>query len=207
VKEKAVPSYYEIVDGVRLPARLGGHPALDFCNTYAGWDGVASLEYLERFDELALWCGHVRLLDEERIASLRARARREPARAQRILDRARTLRASLYNVLSCGGTARAWRVVDQETRAALPLMRLRPCEDEPRWQVDRSAGLAAPLAAIVWAAGSLLTSEQRSRVRACDGRGCGWLFLDHRGRRRWCSMAACGNRDKVRRFAERHHNV
>lgn len=37
------------------------------------------------------------------------------------------------------------------------------------------------------------------RVRACQR--CGWLFLDSSrgGRRRWCSMSVCGNREKARR--------
>lgn len=41
------------------------------------------------------------------------------------------------------------------------------------------------------------------RVRSC-GR-CGWLFLDSSrgGRRRWCSMSTCGNREK----ASRHRNA
>jgi predicted RNA-binding Zn ribbon-like protein len=42
-----------------------------------------------------------------------------------------------------------------------------------------------------------------SRVRACPGRNCGWLFLDTSGRRRWCSMETCGSREKMRRMYER----
>ncbi|MGE5829869.1 MAG: CGNR zinc finger domain-containing protein [Micromonosporaceae bacterium] len=41
-------------------------------------------------------------------------------------------------------------------------------------------------------------------MSACPGEICGWLFADPRGRRRWCSMAWCGNRAKARRYARRH---
>ena len=41
------------------------------------------------------------------------------------------------------------------------------------------------------------------RVRHCPGHDCGWLFLDTSGRRRWCSMATCGSRAKMRRLYER----
>ncbi len=41
------------------------------------------------------------------------------------------------------------------------------------------------------------------RVSRCPGRGCGWLFLNTSGRRRWCSMSTCGSRDKVRRLHQR----
>ena len=61
----------------------------------------------------------------------------------------------------------------------------------------------APLLAVAHAADDLLTSLSGTTVGACPGHGCGWLFTDRRRRRRWCSMAACGNRSKVRRFAER----
>jgi len=46
------------------------------------------------------------------------------------------------------------------------------------------------------------------RVSRCPGRGCGWLFLNTSGRRRWCSMSTCGSRDKMRRLHQRRtqHN-
>jgi predicted RNA-binding Zn ribbon-like protein len=39
----------------------------------------------------------------------------------------------------------------------------------------------------------------RERLRSCPR--CGWLFLDtsRGGKRRWCSMRICGNREKVSR--------
>jgi predicted RNA-binding Zn ribbon-like protein len=42
----------------------------------------------------------------------------------------------------------------------------------------------------------------RERLRACPR--CGWLFLDtsRGGKRRWCSMRTCGNREKVSRHRE-----
>ena len=47
-------------------------------------------------------------------------------------------------------------------------------------------------------------SEDFSHVKACEGPACTLLFADHtRGhRRRWCSMAQCGNRAK--QAAHRH---
>ncbi len=43
----------------------------------------------------------------------------------------------------------------------------------------------------------------QNRIGACPA--CGWLFLDvtRGGRRRWCSMATCGNRTKVKRHRGR----
>jgi predicted RNA-binding Zn ribbon-like protein len=44
-----------------------------------------------------------------------------------------------------------------------------------------------------------------ARVHRCPGRNCGWLFYDTSGRRRWCSMATCGSREKMRRLYARQH--
>jgi predicted RNA-binding Zn ribbon-like protein len=50
----------------------------------------------------------------------------------------------------------------------------------------------------------LVCGEDFSNVKACEGPACTLLFADHtRGRRRrWCSMAICGNRAK--QAAHRH---
>jgi len=51
---------------------------------------------------------------------------------------------------------------------------------------------------------ALLSDPARiARLHRCPGRDCGWLFLDTSGRRRWCSMATCGSREKMRRMYAR----
>ncbi len=53
------------------------------------------------------------------------------------------------------------------------------------------------------AIGLLRDAQRLRRVSHCPGRGCGWLFLNISGRRRWCSMATCGSREKMRRLHQR----
>lgn len=53
------------------------------------------------------------------------------------------------------------------------------------------------------AIGLLRDPERLRRVSHCPGRGCGWLFLNLSGRRRWCSMSTCGSREKMRRLHRR----
>jgi predicted RNA-binding Zn ribbon-like protein len=51
---------------------------------------------------------------------------------------------------------------------------------------------------------ALLSDPARmARLHRCPGRDCGWVFLDTSGRRRWCSMATCGSREKMRRMYAR----
>jgi predicted RNA-binding Zn ribbon-like protein len=53
----------------------------------------------------------------------------------------------------------------------------------------------------------LVSEEDFSLIKACEGAGCTLLFADHtKGhRRRWCSMAVCGNRAKQQAHYQRRH--
>ncbi|TXL61433.1 CGNR zinc finger domain-containing protein [Aeromicrobium terrae] len=50
-------------------------------------------------------------------------------------------------------------------------------------------------------------NPQAARLKACPGPDCAWVFHDTtRNRsRRWCDMAACGNRAKAAAFRARAH--
>jgi predicted RNA-binding Zn ribbon-like protein len=54
-------------------------------------------------------------------------------------------------------------------------------------------------------AAAMLGTDERDRVRICAGERCSARFYDRSraGRRRWCSMAACGNVAKARRHRAR----
>lgn len=59
--------------------------------------------------------------------------------------------------------------------------------------------------ALADSASDLLVSLDRRRLKQCPGPRCGWLFVDEspNNRRRWCSMATCGNRAKASRHYRR----
>ena len=56
-------------------------------------------------------------------------------------------------------------------------------------------------------AAELLGTDLRERLRICPGPGCRGRFLDDSpaGRRRWCSMAVCGNRNKAAMHRQAAH--
>lgn len=201
-----MPAHYEVVDSLALPARLSGHAALDFCNTLAGWDGRATKDYLTSYDHLAVWSGFVGLLSTARVASLRNQASRQAKAAAGVLEHAREVRASLYDVSGGDRASRSFDRFAAEAQAAAPRLRLHRAGETVEWRLEPEAGLAAPLLAVAWSAGELLTSPDVHRIRVCPGVGCGWLFLDRSGRRRWCTMSICGNREKARRFASRQRD-
>jgi predicted RNA-binding Zn ribbon-like protein len=67
---------------------------------------------------------------------------------------------------------------------------------------DSPASLLEPIAA---ALARLLVEGDLTLVRQCEAHDCTLRFLDvtKSGRRRWCSMAVCGNRMKVAAFRSR----
>lgn len=207
-----MPDHQVTIDGLTLPARLAGHPALEFCNTWAGWNGTPQRDYLESYDHLALWSELVGLLAPGRVASLRAAARDAPSAARAELERARRLRTHCYRIArDPAGDQRAFTALAAEVEAAAGALRLHrtgralgPTAPAPALLgLAPEVGLAAPVLAAAWSAGQLLVGTEVGQVSTCPGHGCGWLFLNPTGRRRWCTMTTCGNRAKVRRFAER----
>jgi len=71
--------------------------------------------------------------------------------------------------------------------------------------VQREKRLEWLLAAIARSAADLIVEGQKAPVRKCANPACVLYFYDtsRTGKRRWCSMAVCGNRSKVAAFARR----
>jgi len=94
------------------------------------------------------------------------------------------------------------------------ILRVTEGHDELEWQGDRwklgflakENGLEWLLAAIARSGAELIADGAASRLRRCGNPNCQLLFCDdsRTHRRRWCSMAHCGNRSKVAAFAKRH---
>lgn len=176
---------------------LGGALCLDFAN---------SVDWTASETELGLTDALVEADSLERWGR-RLEVSREAGGPQE-LQLARDLRAALHAIFSA--------VARGEEPDAFPLARLRYAYaqavahgtlvardggfglDWPFAEPRRARFAVAADAVALLADPALLT-----RLRRCPGRDCGWLFLDTSGRRRWCSMATCGSREKMRRMYER----
>jgi predicted RNA-binding Zn ribbon-like protein len=189
-------------------ALVGGHHALDFANTTSQRHGGAPRERLHRFDDVVMWARRASVLDRAAAKALGADAARHPQRAGRTLARVREIREVIYRVFSAAAAHRSPAPAD--LRALTEAWRERAAARSLDWAGDRAgwthdAGrdpAARILGPVVDAAVDLLCDEQLARVKECVGGDCNWLFLDssRNHSRRWCAMADCGNRAKVRRF-------
>lgn len=184
-----MPPFAVMVGGILLPKPVSGHPALELCNTVAGWNEADRKEWLKTPDDLAIWAEYTGLVD------------RRPRLTDAVLDEVRELREVTYRLV-CYRDESAFPALAEKADEANALRRLTPLDG---FRLPHAGGdPRLTVHAIALAVADLLSRPERHTVKACPGEGCGWLFLDPRGRRTWCSMAACGNRAKVRAYTERN---
>lgn len=194
------------VDGVWLPERVSGHPALELNNTVGGWGYAQPREYLADYRTLAVLGHDLGLLDPDERAAVLDAAAAEPATAQRALRDVKRLRAAAHEIIV--GDDASGDAADQLHRlvaAAAGALRYRR-DGTGRLRLDGGTGVRLPLHRFALSAHELLSSHPRRAIRPCADTACGWVFLDPSGRRRWCEMSVCGNRAKARRYARRHRS-
>jgi len=189
---------------------VGGHPALDLVNTVGSRRDRVSADYLATYDDLLLWATRQGVLDEGDASPLRALAQAEPAEAASALTRAKRLRECLWRIATAvqGRQSPAKADLALLTREVLAAQRARVIEWSDAgclWRWTAAAGLDVVTARVAWAAAELLAAGGPShlpRIRECEGRNCGWLFLDttRNGTRRWCTAEECGSLARVTRF-------
>jgi len=179
---------------------LGGRPAIDLVNTLRErWRRC--VETLVTPDDLGLWLVRAQLaptpppvtrarlreareLREAIDACMQAALAQEPAPAAAV--------AIIDGWLAHAGARAQLAVADDGT----PVLG----EREPADPVRRA------LAAVALDAARMLgTPAEAARIRVCASPTCSARFYDRSpaGRRRWCSMALCGNEAKARRHRER----
>jgi predicted RNA-binding Zn ribbon-like protein len=179
---------------------VGGRLAIDFANsTESDWTGFI------RFLEAS------RVVSPERSAQLLPLSQSDPQAADQLLYRVARLRDALRKIFRAlvhkDKAAREWVAPVNE------ILRITEGHDElvwdnAQWRLEflaRESGSEWLLAPIARSAAEILVEGPAARLRLCANPACGLFFSDlsRTRRRRWCSMARCGNRHKVAAFARR----
>lgn len=182
------------------PIRIGEHPALDFANTLAAPAEVL-LDFLATPAALLDWLAGTPELADAHALAQQAGARGELDAA---LAAVQALREAWRGALP--------RLADAEARATLQeTLNAWLAAGRGHWQLIAQDGalrllyvtaytgpdsVAAAIAAVL---AGLLAEVPAVEVRKCENPACVLWFRDtsKRGNRRWCSMAACGNRAKA----------
>ena len=185
---------------------VGDAPGLDFLNSIAT-PVDTPVDWIEDGKAYLSWLEQAQLVPADVLREMRRRAL--PGELDRVADQARSLREWFRGFVR---QRMGRRLIAEALVELKPLNRLlerdetfrrlapRPKTKEPlelqtvrRWRTPD-----ALLLPVGEALARLVCTEDFSQVKACEGRACTLLFVDHtRGHaRRWCSMAICGNRAK-----------
>lgn len=197
------------------PFFVGDHLALDFLNTLAMPSGQR-LEWLVDGSDLLDWLETAGAIAPRVAARFRAQA--GPTQAlDAVAAKARALREWFRRFVQ---THAGRQLRPEALKELAPLNRLL-AQDSNYQQVDAVSGWTSDSGAragpfgwraerrwtspdqllqpIAEAIGDLVSGADFRLVRACEGTGCTLVFYDRTKahRRRWCSMASCGNRAKA----------
>jgi predicted RNA-binding Zn ribbon-like protein len=190
---------------------IGGRLCLDFVNT-VDWRRRSDPEELLRdYAGLLDWSVRAGAVSQREARRLRTATQADAPAAAAAFEAALGLRESFYRAALAHAHAETPPEGDLAgvvRSYAQAVMQARLSRDGTayEWAFDENADdLDRPWWPVAVSAVELLRSPELSRVRECEGRGCGWLFLDESRShtRRWCSAASCGNRERVRRYYAR----
>ncbi|MFF8014076.1 ABATE domain-containing protein [Streptomyces sp. NPDC007929] len=166
--------------------------------TVTGGPGeFARWEVLHEPADLVTWAGRSRLPDGLDLTVSAAE-----------LEQARALRDAVFLLAADRAHGRPLRAAQLDVvnaAAAAPPLVARVEPDGTRAWAPGATGTHL-LATVARDAIDLFTGPHAERVRECGAHNCHLLFVDtsRPGRRRWCAMEHCGNREKVRAHRARH---
>ena len=187
---------------------VGEHPALDFLNTKATPSGVTT-DWLADGADLLAWLEQAGAIPPE-VASRYRKGRNARTALDEVARQARTLRDWFRTFVM----RHAGRPLGADAVAELGPLNLLLANEDCYRQIEAGRPDSPPL--VLRTARRWTTPEQLLQpvaesladlacradfrlIRACEGSACTLLFLDRTKShaRRWCSMAACGNRAKA----------
>jgi len=184
---------------------------LDFVNLpYTSGDPLPhQTSWLELIDFLA----EKSVISGARIGELRTLTENDPKAAGTLLKQAERLggamRSAFAAMLAAENIRNEWAVPINEILAITEGHDELQPDHTGGWKLGcraRHEGLEWLLAAIARSGAELIAQGPKSGLQRCGNPRCQLLFYDDSltHRRRWCSMALCGNRSKVAAFARRH---
>jgi predicted RNA-binding Zn ribbon-like protein len=184
---------------------IGDRLSIDFANTCQAPSELS-------WDKLIRFLQSTKIISPDRSAQLLGLPESDPRTSEALLRKARRLGASARLLFSA--MVRKQKIAAEWIEPINEVLRITEWHDEllpdgGAWRIEfiaRESGLEWLLAAVARSAADIVAEGGGARLRMCANPGCALFFYDESRthRRRWCSMAVCGNRSKVAAFARKH---
>jgi len=164
------------------------------------------------WERFILFLETARIVSAERGAQLLDLPQSDLQAAEALLSKARRVGLALRRAFAA--MLRKQRIAGEWVEPINEILRITEGHDElvsqeGVWELEfiaREGGLDWLLAAVARSGAEIIAEGARAPLRLCANPHCGLFFYDksRTHRRRWCSMAVCGNRSKVATFARKH---
>lgn len=187
-----------MINIVTTKQTIGGHIALDFLNTVPMVNGH-QVDQFQLDRDVLQWLAGYDLAVELALPP------------NTLLESARELRESIRKLIAAkkDGKPLDLKAINQFLISGISHMELVAVDKdhvrlERHRKIESALQLLAPVAE---AAAELLVLDDFTFIRRCESPECVLWFYDRtKGhKRRWCSMAICGNRHKVSTFRKRQN--
>ena len=186
--------------GATEPPQVGDHLALDLLNTEARSQGD-TVDYWATDEDVRRWLVRQGVAPEDPVGQT----------PPDLLLQGRQLRAAVREAVSAHKAGMPVGVDGLNTYLQAYLTSPRLQQDDmgamTLRRVARGDGAVSLLGPVAEAAAQLLVEGDFALVRQCEHPDCILWFYDRTKshKRRWCSMAQCGNRHKAAQFRKRNH--
>lgn len=181
---------------------LSDHPALDFLNTEVLINGEL-VDFLQTDDDVLRWLARAgwpvgKITEKFQQGELLSLAGGLRAVIRGSVERRKTgtFDSGIMNLFLYDAHSHLQLIPDKKGGLRL----------ERQWNPETLKEVLGPLTE---SAAELLVSGDFEMIKRCEDAECVLWFYDHtRGhRRRWCSMARCGTRNKVAAFRQREQDT
>ena len=188
---------------------IGGHPALDFINTNSHrLDPQSSVDRFNTVGKILSWLEYQSLIPAGQMRQINRENRSELD--QQLVKTVRRLRKQVekaFDALADGQQIPPdsfASILQASSSRQIQMLNAEIDTTEPNKFEIKQINTNSICALLALLAVDAILKLPKDRIRSCPR--CGWLFFDRSkgGRRKWCDMKACGNREKVARHYHSH---
>lgn len=184
---------------------VGGHPALNLINTISHRRNPSlAIDRMNSAQKITTWCAFEGLLSQQDGRALAQLCQIPEVEAELIsaIARLRNATGEIFDAISSQQEIPPVAMAQVLSMSSDTRVAISNIPDDYRSACQLSVNDVAVEAVVALIALLVIDGMFRlpvDRIRTCSR--CGWVFCDSSkgGRRRWCSMRACGNREKVGR--------
>ncbi len=185
---------------------FGGHPFLDFLNTFDDLGKSRELDTIPDWEGLLRWAECAAILSGEEAKALATCSAKAAQHELNELHSLRNLGWKIFSSVAAGKSANSSDIssLSQVIQWAYSESTLIQTQQHFSWAISASTKPSTNITSIrirlILSANDLLSSEETKNIAECGS--CTGLFLN-KGRgvgRKWCRMKTCGNRAKIHKF-------